>query len=107
MLKLKNFDEYANHIFIPYVASQFHKVTPVDLVCDRYIQDSLKGTVRTERGKEVRRHVVAEATIPSNWKTSFGRTETRLSSSNSCLTLLSSPSIKKASRLSSLMGNPY
>ncbi len=40
----------------------------MDLVWDRYIEDSLKGTARAKRGKGVRRRVVAEGLIPGNWR---------------------------------------
>ena len=39
-----------------------------DLVWDRYIKDSLKGTARAKRGKGVCRRVVAETVIPGNWQ---------------------------------------
>ena len=64
----KNFDEYACQIFIPYILSQTLNVSRVDLVWDRYIHDSLKGTARAKRGKGVRRRVMAGATIPVNWQ---------------------------------------
>ena len=40
----------------------------MDLVWDRYVDDSLKGTARAKRGKGVRRRVVAGAVIPGNWQ---------------------------------------
>jgi len=40
---------------------------PLDLVWDRYLPDSLKGTARAKRGKGVRRRVVGGASIPGNW----------------------------------------
>jgi len=52
----KTFNEYACQI------------SRVDLVWDRYIQDSLKGTARAKRGKGVRRRVVAGASLPGNWQ---------------------------------------
>lgn len=64
----KTFDDYARQIFIPYIASQYEKVTRLDLVWDSYIADSLKGTMREKHGKGVRRRVVAEAAIPPNWQ---------------------------------------
>ncbi len=42
--------------------------TRLDLVWDRYIKDSLKGTARAKRGKGIRRRVVAEGVIPGNWR---------------------------------------
>ena len=40
----------------------------MDLVWDRYIEDSLKSTARVKRGKGVRRRVVAGGVIPGNWQ---------------------------------------
>ena len=54
---VKNFAEYASQIFIPYIFSQFENASRVDLVWDRYLNDTLKGTTRAKRGKGVRRRV--------------------------------------------------
>ena len=48
--------------------SQFRNATRLDLVWDRYVEDSLKGTARAKRGKGVRQRVVAEGVIPKNWQ---------------------------------------
>ena len=47
----------------------------LDLVWDRYIADSLKGSARSKRGKGVRRRVVGAAAIPGNWQ-NFLRVDT-------------------------------
>ena len=54
----KNFSENASQIFIRHILSQLKKikVSHVDLVWDRYIEES---TARAKHGKGVRRHVVA------------------------------------------------
>ena len=52
--------------FIPYITSQLHNATCLDLVWDRYVEDSLKGTARAKRGKGVRRRVMAKGVIPKN-----------------------------------------
>ena len=65
---VKCFAEYASQIFIPYILSQFQNASRVDLVWDRYLEDTLKGTTRAKRGKGVRRRVVGGALIPGNWK---------------------------------------
>ena len=52
MLKLaavKNFDEYAQDIFIPYLSTKLQTVSHLDLVWDSYIADSLKGSARANR----------------------------------------------------------
>ena len=51
----------------PYILSKFQQTTRLDLVWDRYLPDSLKGTARAKRGKGVRRRVVGGASIPGNW----------------------------------------
>ena len=40
----------------------------LDLVWDRYISHSLKGSARSKRGKGVRRRVVGAAAIPGDWQ---------------------------------------
>ena len=64
----KNFAEYASQNFVPYITSQLLNTSRLDLVWDRYIEDSLKGTARAKRGKGIRRRVVAEGVIPGNWR---------------------------------------
>ena len=53
----KTFDEYAQPVFIPYLEIQLRNVSGFDLVWYRNISDSLKGFVRTKRGKGIRRRV--------------------------------------------------
>ena len=57
----KTVAQYAQQVFIPYISSQLRSVSRVDLVCDTYKDDSLKGTARAKRGKDVRRRVVGKA----------------------------------------------
>ena len=64
----KNFAEYASDIFIPYITLQLQNASRLDLVWDRYIEDSLKSTARVKRGKGVCRRVVAGGVIPGNWQ---------------------------------------
>ena len=63
---VKTFNEYAQQVCVPYIRSKLHQATRLDLVWDRYIKDSLKGTARGKRGKGVRRRVVGSATMPGN-----------------------------------------
>ena len=65
---VKTFDEYALHVFLPYISSQLSGVSRLDIIWDTYKQDSLKGTARSKRGKGVRRHVVGKACLPGNWQ---------------------------------------
>ncbi|KAG1676904.1 hypothetical protein GQR58_014091 [Nymphon striatum] len=64
----KNFREYAQKIFIPYMSTRFQYSSHLDLVWDTYRADSLKASARAKRGKGVRRCVVAEGAIPRNWQ---------------------------------------
>ena len=63
----KTFQEYADIVFAPYVFSQLATAQRVDIVWDRYIQDSLKSTTRQKRGKGIRRHVAPTTVLPKNW----------------------------------------
>jgi len=63
----KSFNEYAQEVFTPYVLSKVWQTTRLELVWDRYLPDSLKGTTMAKRGKGVRRRVVGGASIPGNW----------------------------------------
>ena len=65
---VKNFDEYAQEIFIPYLSTKLQTASRLDLVWDNYIADSPKGSARAKHGKGVRRHVVAAVAIPRNWQ---------------------------------------
>ena len=71
----KNFDDYAQDVFIPYLSTKLQTVLRLDLVWDRYVADSLKGSARSKRGKGVRRRVVGAAVIPGNWQ-NFLRVDT-------------------------------
>ena len=65
---VKNFGEYAFQIFIPYILLQFQNASRVDLVWDRYIDNTLKSTARAKRSKGTCRCVVSGALIPRNWQ---------------------------------------
>ena len=71
----KNFDDYAQDVFISYLSSKLQTVSRLDLVWDRYIADSLKGSASSKRGKGVRRCVVGATAIPGNWQ-NFLRVDT-------------------------------
>ena len=71
----KNFDYYAQDVFIPYLSSKLQTVSRLNVVWDRYIADSLKGSARSNRGKGVRRRVVGAAAIHGNWQ-NFLRVDT-------------------------------
>ena len=64
----KTFEKYAKNLFLPYLEAQARNVKRLDVVWDRYIQDSLKNSARESRGQGVRNWVVAAATLPANWQ---------------------------------------
>ena len=64
----KTFEEYAKNVFLPYLEAQARNVKRLDVVWDRYIQDSLKNIASESRGQSVRKWVVAAGTLPANWQ---------------------------------------
>jgi hypothetical protein len=64
---VKTFDEYANKIFIPFVNRELKSVNRIDIVWDKYIENSLKESTRQKRGSGVRRKVNPQTKIPDNW----------------------------------------
>jgi len=73
----RTFQDYAQQIFIPYLLSQLESVDRVDIVWDRYLQESLKQSTREHRmnsGTSQRQRVLENAPIPPNWE-SFLRIE--------------------------------
>ena len=67
--KCKTFKEYAKTVFLPYVVNyRAQNVKRIDLVWDRYLENSLKQGTHEARGTGTRRHVCDNAAIPLNWK---------------------------------------
>ncbi len=64
---VSTFNEYAEHVFIPYLIDQLQKSSRIDVVWDTYIADSLKESTREKRGKGLRRKVLSQTKLPSNW----------------------------------------
>ena len=64
----KTFEEYALIIFIPFINNQVQHVSRVDIVWDKYIQNSLKTQARKKHGKGIRRRVSASTNVPRNWQ---------------------------------------
>ena len=64
----KNFQEYMNIVFAPYISTQLEKVHRLDLVWDVYLPDSLKGTTIQKRGKGLRKRMAPSTVMPKNWK---------------------------------------
>ena len=65
----KSFTQYAKEVFIPYLKFNTKSVQRLDLVFDRYLENSLKTGTRSNRGTGVRRKVTENGILPSNWKT--------------------------------------
>ena len=64
---VKNFGEYVDSIFMPFLYSQLSKADRVDVVFDRYETASIKGLARLKRGVAQRQQVGIMAPIPRNW----------------------------------------
>ena len=65
----KTFHDYAKDVFTAYIRNQSQSVCRVDLVWDRYFDDSLKGRTRSNRGVGIRRKVTSNGILPKNWAT--------------------------------------
>jgi len=67
--KCKTFKEYAEAVFLPYVITYCtQNVKRIDLVWDRYLENSLKQGTHEARGTGTCRHVCDDAAIPLNSK---------------------------------------
>ena len=60
------FQNYATDTFMPYITSQLHHVSRLDIIWDVYVAESLKSDTRNKRGKCVRRRVEPLNAIPGN-----------------------------------------
>ena len=65
---VKTLQDYATHVFLPFIKAQLRNVTRIDIIWDVYLEDSLKSTAREIRGRGIRRHVAPSNTIPGNWQ---------------------------------------
>ena len=64
---VKSFQEYAEEVFVKFVQRHLQSLKRTDIVWDRYLANSIKGSAREKRDVEVRRKVSAQSKIPSNW----------------------------------------
>ena len=63
------FQDFAENTFIPYLEFELQKVTMrIDVVWDRYLQNSIKSSTRENRGTGVRIKVSPSTKVPKNWK---------------------------------------
>ena len=58
---------YATNIFIPYVERQLALVSPVEVIWDRYLNNSLKETTHANRDSGVWTKVTGSGRLPKNW----------------------------------------
>ena len=65
----KTFLDYCNDSFIPYLEFNTNLMKRVDLVFDRYLNESLKSATRSNCGIGVRQKVTENGKLPSNWET--------------------------------------
>lgn len=66
--KEKTFSEYASNKLMPYVTTQHQHVKRVDIVWDKYAENSLKATTWNNCGSGVQQLVAANNKLPINWK---------------------------------------
>ena len=67
--QVETFREYASDVIVPYIARELEKIKRVDVIFDRYDDNSLKDSTRKMRGDGVRIRVTEGGRIPSNWET--------------------------------------
>ena len=65
---VKKFQDYATHVFLPFIKAQLRNVPRIDIIWDVYLEDSLKSTAREIQGRGIRQRVDASNTIPGNWQ---------------------------------------
>ena len=64
----KTFDDCALDVFLSYFTGQLQHANRVDIVWDRYYENSPKSQTRSKHGKGVRRRVEALSTLPGSWQ---------------------------------------
>ena len=65
------FDEYADHVLVPYIIKQLEHSKRVDVVWETYIISSIKEGPREKRGKGIWRKVAGKNKLPGNWADFF------------------------------------
>ena len=64
---VKSSQEYAEEVFVKFIQWQLQSLKRIDIVWDRYLANSIKGSAREKRGVGVKRKVSSQSKIPSNW----------------------------------------
>ena len=65
---VETFNDFAEKLIIPYIQNILKSAHRVDMVFDRYMENSLKASTRAKRGTGCRRKVSGSAKIPMKWK---------------------------------------
>lgn len=63
----KTFADYATIVCLPHIKNQLQKVKRLDVVWDRYVENSLKAQTRSKRGQGIQRRVQSDVRLPGNW----------------------------------------
>ena len=66
--RVKTFQDYAENIFLPKILRMLEPVLRLDLVWDRYLENSLKTQTREDRGSGTLMKVGKDFRLPANWK---------------------------------------
>ena len=64
---VKTFQDYATHVFQPFIKAQLQNVTRIDIIWDVYLEDSLQSNARENGGRGIWRRVAPPNTILGNW----------------------------------------
>ena len=67
----RTFAGYGEKSFLRFIEVQLRHADRVDIVWDKYIENSLKATTRRHRGTGVRRRVTPTNQLPRNWSSFF------------------------------------
>ena len=67
-IDLKTFDDFANERFIPFIESHLADCDRVDIVWDKYSENSLKETTRLKRGAGIRKKVAPQCPLLRNFQ---------------------------------------
>ena len=62
----KSSQEYADEVFVKFIQQQLQSLKRIDIIWDRYLANSIKGSAREKRGAGVRRKVSSQSKISSN-----------------------------------------
>ena len=65
---VSTFAEYSEKVFLNFILNELKRIDRVDIVWDRYLPQSIKGSEREKRGSGTRLKVSAQTKIPANWK---------------------------------------